>query len=78
MKTDVPDMGSPTDMDTRSTSIRISDHKLRDKVAAARKSIFKHGARIGGTNVKKVLDNESLAPIYVCLTIDTVLCSRSL
>lgn len=73
-KTDIPGMGSPADMDTRLNNIRISDRKLRDKVATARKSIFNHGARISGTNVKKVLDDESLVPTQVYLTIDTVLC----
>ena len=69
MKSDIPNMGSPTDMDIRLNETHVSDRELKDKVTRAQKSIFRHGASINGLHVKDVLDDKSLVPTLVCCSI---------
>ena len=59
-------MGTPTDMMTRQTKLRVNDEARKKKIRRARRLIFKHGASINGNRIKEILQSQSFVPTRVC------------
>ena len=64
-KANVPQMGKPSDMLTRTTEIRTNDKAYQALINKARRLIFKHGKKITGKDVSDLLKDQSLVPTRV-------------
>ncbi|KAI6112660.1 hypothetical protein F5141DRAFT_1003094, partial [Pisolithus sp. B1] len=61
-KRDIPKMGMKRDMLCRKKKQRVDDDRRRNKVEAARRHLFQHGAGLNGQRIKDLLYDESLVP----------------
>lgn len=59
-------MGRTTDLQHRSTYVRVDDKARRAKIEKARQLVYTKGASINGPAVKNVLQLESMVPTRVC------------
>ena len=65
-KVAVENMGTPANMEIRRLQIRVDDQSRKDKIAKARKLIFRDGVSVNGVRVQSVLADESLVAVNVC------------
>lgn len=59
-------MGTKLDMKRRVKRLRKDDRKHQREIEDARSLIFRLGASVDGTRVRRILNDESLVPTRVC------------
>lgn len=74
----VPNMGMRRDLTQRVSLARVDDVHRRSRLQAARKAIYDHNNLILGAAVKRLLDEESLFPAAVSMSVFDILSALTL
>ena len=66
LKSKIPGIGSKSDTRDRLKLVRVDSESRHHRVESARRLLFEKGVNITSTQIKNILDEESLTPTRVC------------